>query len=114
LLASNVEDQPDNTTRFLVVGRNSVNRSGADKTSLLVATRNQPGALFKLLEPFARNGVSLTRIESRPSRQAIWEYVFFVDVEGHALDNAVAAALKELEHETLLFRVLGSYPKAVL
>jgi chorismate mutase/prephenate dehydratase len=114
LLASNVEDQPDNTTRFLVLGRNSVSPSGADKTSLLIATRNKPGALFKLLEPFARSGVSLTRVESRPSRQAIWEYVFFVDVEGHAQDPAVAAALKELEQQALLFRVLGSYPKAVL
>jgi chorismate mutase/prephenate dehydratase len=114
LLASNVEDQPDNTTRFLVLGRNSVSPSGADRSSLLVATRNQPGALFKLLEPFARHGVSLTRIESRPSRQAIWEYVFFVDVDGHAQDAMVAAALKEVEQEAMLFRVLGSYPKAVL
>jgi chorismate mutase/prephenate dehydratase len=114
LLASNVEDQPDNTTRFLVLGRNSVSPSGSDRSSLLVATRNQPGALFKLLEPFARHGVSLTRIESRPSRQAIWEYVFFVDVDGHAQDGTVAAALKEVEHEAMLFRILGSYPKAVL
>lgn len=114
LLASNIEDQPDNTTRFLVLGRNQVAPSGNDKTSLLLAARNRPGALFKLLEPLARNGVSMTRIESRPSRQAMWEYVFFVDVEGHAQDPQVATALSELERHALLFKILGAYPKGVL
>jgi chorismate mutase/prephenate dehydratase len=114
ILNSNIEDHPDNTTRFLVLGRESVPASGADKTSLLVATRNQPGALFKLLEPLARNGISMTRIESRPSRQAMWEYYFFVDIEGHAEQENVAAAMEELAAEAALVKVLGAYPKAVL
>ncbi|MCK9531178.1 MAG: prephenate dehydratase [Gammaproteobacteria bacterium] len=114
LLASKIEDQPDNTTRFLVLGRAQAAPSGNDKTSLLVASRNKPGMLFKLLEPLARNDVSMTRIESRPSRQAMWEYVFFVDVEGHMNDPQVAAALNELEQHALLFKVLGSFPKGVL
>ena len=114
ILAHNIEDEPDNTKRFLVIGRRSTPPSGADKTSLLVSTRNKPGALFRLLEPLARNGISMTRIESRPSRRGMWDYVFFVDLEGHSADPKVAAALKELDDEAMLFKVLGSYPKAVL
>lgn len=114
ILASNIEDKPDNTTRFLVLGKNDVPPSGNDKTSLLVAARNKPGALFHLLEPFARNGLSMTRIESRPSRQAMWEYVFFVDVDGHAEDPKVAAALAELGQNASLLKILGAYPKAVI
>lgn len=114
ILNSNIEDHPDNTTRFLVLGRESVPASGVDKTSLLVTARNEPGALFKLLEPFARNGISMTRIESRPSRQATWEYYFFVDLEGHADQEKVSAALEELAAEAALVRVLGTYPKAVI
>jgi chorismate mutase/prephenate dehydratase len=114
IVAANIEDQPNNTTRFLVLGRKGAPASGSDKTSLLVSTRNKPGALFHLLEPLSRNGVSMTRIESRPSRQGIWEYVFYLDIEGHTDDAHVAAALKELEAEASLFKVLGSYPKAVL
>lgn len=114
VLARNIEDEPNNTTRFMVIGPRSTPPSGSDKTSLLVSTRNKPGALFHLLEPLSRNGVSMTRIESRPSRQGIWEYVFYLDIEGHTNDDHVAAALKELEAEASLFKVLGSYPKAVL
>lgn len=114
ILQPNIEDQPNNTTRFLVLGHEEVPPSGDDKTSLLVSTRNKPGALFQLLEPFARNGVSMTRIESRPSRQGMWDYVFFVDVDGHREDKQVANALSELEKEASLFKVLGSFPKAVL
>ncbi|HQU15378.1 MAG: chorismate mutase [Chromatiales bacterium 21-64-14] len=114
VLASNIEDEPDNTTRFLVIGPQEVPPSGADKTSLLVSTRNQPGALARLLEPLARNGISMTRIESRPSRRGVWEYVFFVDLAGHIADTAVAQALVELEREATLFKVLGSYPRASL
>lgn len=114
ILAPNIEDRPDNTTRFLVLGRDSVPSSGMDKTSLLVATRNQPGALHRLLAPLATHGVSMTRIESRPSRQGIWEYVFFLDLEGHAEDANVSAALQELATEASLFKILGSYPRAAL
>lgn len=114
LLASNIEDEPNNTTRFLIVGREPVPPSGEDKTALLLSTRNQPGSLFKLLEPMAKNGISMTRIESRPSRQGTWDYVFFVEVLGHQDDEAVASALAELKKEAALFKVLGSFPRAVL
>ncbi len=113
-LVPNIEDDPANTTRFLVIGRRRVPPSGKDKTSLLVSARNQPGALHKLLEPIARNGLSMTRIESRPSRLSTWDYVFFVDVEGHAEDPKVARALEELKAEAAMFKWLGSYPQAVL
>ncbi|NIR28809.1 MAG: prephenate dehydratase [Gammaproteobacteria bacterium] len=114
ILAANIEDEPDNTTRFLVIGRSSVAPTGRDKTSLLLSAKNVPGALYGLLEPFSRRGISMTRIESRPSRSGLWEYVFFVDIEGHACDANVAEALAEIEERASLFKVLGSYPRAVL
>ncbi len=114
LLAENIEDEPNNTTRFLILGREAVPASGEDKTALLLSTRNKPGSLFKLLEPLARNGISMTRIESRPSRQGTWDYVFFVEILGHRSDEKLAAALAELEDEAALFKVLGSFPVAVL
>lgn len=113
-LASRIEDEPGNTTRFLVIGKQAVARSGQDKTSLLIAVKNEPGALYRMLEPMARHGLSMTRIESRPSRRGIWDYVFFVDIEGHVEDEKVGAALKELERHASLFKVLGSYPRAVI
>jgi len=114
VLASNIEDEADNTTRFIVIGSQDVGASGSDKTALLVSTKNQPGSLQILLKPLADKGISMTRIESRPSRQGIWEYVFFIDIEGHCQDQSVAEALHLLEHESSMCRVLGSYPKAVL
>ena len=114
ILASNIEDDPNNTTRFLVVGRQEVGPSGNDKTSLMVAVHNKSGALYSLLEPIARHGVSMTKIESRPSRVSKWDYVFFVDVEGHVEDENVTAALKELQTGASLFKVLGSYPRCEL
>jgi chorismate mutase/prephenate dehydratase len=114
LIMTNIEDKPDNTTRFLVMGREIFPSSGNDKTSLLMSGRHQAGALQELLYPLAKHRVSMTRIESRPSRRAKWDYVFFVDVEGHAEDPNVAAALKDLEVASAYFRVLGSYPCAVL
>jgi chorismate mutase/prephenate dehydratase len=114
VLAHNIEDESDNTTRFLVIGRQDVGPSGVDKTALLVATKNKPGALQSLLTPLAQSGISMTRIESRPSRKGIWEYVFFIDIEGHIGDASVAEALNRLEQESSMFRILGSYPKAVL
>lgn len=114
VLASNVEDEPDNTTRFLVIGREPVAQSGRDKTSLLISAPNRPGALHELLAPFARHGISMSRIESRPSRRGVWEYVFFVDIEGHGADPVVAEALSQLTAEAAMLKVLGSYPRAVL
>ncbi len=114
ILANNIEDHPDNTTRFLIIGNRPVPASGEDKTSLLVSTANKVGSLHGLLSPFARHGVSMTRIESRPSKRAVWEYVFFIDVNGHADDPDVAMALSELDNEAAMMRLLGSYPKAVL
>lgn len=110
----NIEDQPDNTTRFLVIGPQAALPSGDDKTSLLISVNNKPGALYAMLQPIAQHGISMTRIESRPSRQAMWEYVFYIDVNGHRDDADVAAALAALERETFAVKVLGSYPKAVI
>jgi chorismate mutase/prephenate dehydratase len=114
ILARNIEDEPGNTTRFLVIGKQQSAASGRDKTSLLVAARNEAGSLYRLLEPLARYGISMTRIESRPSRRGIWEYVFFVDVEGHQNDVHVLEALEALRREATVYKVLGSYPRAVL
>jgi chorismate mutase/prephenate dehydratase len=114
VLFADIEDHPDNTTRFLVIGRGIFAPSGRDKTTLLLSGHEGPGLLYRLLEPFQIHGVNMTRIESRPSRLGKWAYVFFVDVEGHAEDPAVAAALKDLKKVSKLSRVLGSYPRAVL
>jgi chorismate mutase/prephenate dehydratase len=114
VLASNIEDEADNTTRFIVIGMQDVGPSGSDKTALLISTKNKPGALQTILQPLAEQGISMTRIESRPSRQGVWEYVFFIDIEGHSQDKSVADALVILEQESAMCRVLGSYPKAVL
>jgi chorismate mutase/prephenate dehydratase len=110
----NIEDQPDNTTRFLVIGDQKVPPSGNDKTSLLVSARNKPGSLYHLLEPLAQNNLDMTRIESRPSRYKNWEYVFFLDVKGYEEDVDVKTALTALQEEAEFVRVLGSYPEAIL
>ncbi len=114
-LVAEIEDRPDNTTRFHVVGRTLLAPSGRDKTTILmsIADTESPGALHRLLEPLARYGVSMTRIESRPSRQRKWHYVFFADLDGHATDPKVAAALEELARTASLFKVLGAYPCGV-
>jgi chorismate mutase/prephenate dehydratase len=116
LLAEEIEDRSDNTTRFLVIGRKLFASSGADRTTLLVSASgtDDPGALFRLLEPFAEHRINMTRIESRPSRKRKWDYVFFIDVEGHVSDPPLAKALASLEARASLFKVLGSYPRAVL
>jgi chorismate mutase/prephenate dehydratase len=115
-LVSDIEDRPDNTTRFFVIGRKLFPPSGEDKTTLLLSTSHteDAGALHGLLAPLARHKVNMTRIESRPSRQRKWHYVFFLDLDGHAENAAVRRALEELRSRAQLFRVLGSYPKAVL
>jgi chorismate mutase / prephenate dehydratase len=114
IMAANIEDEPDNTTRFLVIGPQSPPPSGSDKTSLLLSARNRPGALHHLLEPLSRHAISMTRIESRPSRRGMWDYVFFIDVEGHRQEPKIAQALQELAAEAAMLKVLGSYPGAVL
>jgi chorismate mutase/prephenate dehydratase len=116
ILVREIEDRADNATRFLVLGRKLLRPSGADRTTLLlsVGDTQSPGALHRLLEPLARNGISMTRIESRPSRRRKWDYVFFIDIEGHAEDARVRKALAALKKRASLFRVLGSYPRSVL
>jgi chorismate mutase/prephenate dehydratase len=111
---NNIEDEPDNTTRFLVIGRQEVPASGVDKTSIMVSAKNQSGALAALLQPLAENELSLSRIESRPSRRGNWEYVFFMDIEGHKDDEKVQKALASIEKEAAILKVLGSYPVSAL
>lgn len=114
ILCDNIEDEPDNTTRFLVIGKRSVAPSGNDKTSLLLSAPNRPGALYELLEPLSADGISMTKIESRPSRRGTWEYVFFIDIQGHAREPGVARALKAVDKRAAVLKILGSYPKAAL
>ena len=111
---ANIEDNSDNTTRFLVIGKQDVPVSGDDKTTLMISAKNKSGALYHLLAPLAENGLDMSRIESRPSQNANWEYYFFMDIDGHKDDPKVTKALKELSLESELIRVLGSYPKAIL
>ena len=113
-VAEHIEDSDDNTTRFIVIGRAEVPPSGRDKTSIIVSSRNKPGALFALLDPFRRGGVSLTRIDTRPSRTEKWAYVFFIEFEGHLKDPNIRQILDELEEQSILLKPLGSYPRAVL
>lgn len=112
LLHENIEDEPENTTRFLVIGRDEVAPSGRDKVSLVLAARNQPGAVFALLEPLATHGVSMSRFESRPARNGRWEYLFFVDIEGHPDQPHVGQALAEIEARATFVKRLGAYPAA--
>ncbi len=113
ILASQIESDVKNMTRFVVLGHQEVPPTGKDKTSLLLAGANRPGTLYQLIKPFADNAVSMTRIESRPSRQARWEYVFFIDIEGHLQDSAVSNAIKAVQNHALLVKYLGSYPSAI-
>lgn len=112
VLAPHIEDEPNNTTRFWVLGRQQVAPSGRDETSLVMSAPNRPGAVHHLLEPLARHGVSMTRFESRPARTGLWEYLFFVDLAGHRADPPVAAALAELAERAPFLKLLGSYPAA--
>ena len=116
ILAPQIEDSPDNTTRFLVIGPKLLRPSGTDKTTIMMSTgtTTASGSLFHLLEPLATHHVNMTRIESRPSRKRKWDYVFFIDIEGHAEDPPIAKALAALKKRASLFRVIGSYPRAIL
>lgn len=111
VLARNIEDQPGNTTRFVVIGDRAIGPSGEDKTSVLFSTRDRPGALYELLESFKSRDINMTRIESRPSHRGKWSYVFYVDIEGHASDANIAAALAEVEERAPFYKFLGSYPQ---
>ncbi len=114
VLAENIEDDPNNTTRFLVLGKHDVAPSGKDKTSFVMATKNAPGAVVSLLAPLAEQGVSMTKFESRPSKAGVWEYVFFVDIEGHHQEANIKAALNIIGQRAAFIKVLGSYPAAVV
>lgn len=113
IIHKEIEDRSDNSTRFLIIGKQILVASGEDRTSLLVAAKDQPGALFHILKPLSECGVSMTRIESRPSKLGKWDYVFFIDVDGHKDDENLAKALRMLERITTQLKVLGSYPKSV-
>ena len=113
-LATSIEDEPNNTTRFLVLGHQDCVATGHDKTSLVCSAQNRPGAVHSLIAPIARAGVSMTKFESRPARSGLWEYLFFVDLEGHQSDATMQQALMELRERAAFVKVLGSYPVAVL
>lgn len=112
ILAANIEDEPNNTTRFVVLGSHDAGPSGKDKTSLVCTTQNRPGAMHALLEPLAEQGVSMSKLQSRPSKTGLWEYVFYIDIEGHAAEPAVQAALSGLRERAGFVKILGSYPVA--
>ena len=114
ILQADIEDEPDNTTRFAVIGQHLSPPSGDDRTSLLVFVHNKPGSLFDLLKPLADRGISMSNIESRPSRRGVWDYVFFIDIDGHRDDEVVRQAITEIEKASAMVTILGSYPKAVL
>ena len=107
-----IEDHQNNYTRFLVISKDSSSRTGKDKTSIMLSVKDRPGALYMILQPFARHKINLTKIESRPTRRKAWEYVFFVDMEGHIEDKGVRKAINDVKKECLFFKVLGSYPSA--
>ncbi len=114
VLQEKIEDAPDNSTRFLVIGTQEVLPSGEDKTSLVVSVRNNPGALHDILEPFHRLKVDMTRLQSRPSRSSAWNYIFFIDIKGHKDQPNIQAALKEVAQVSAELKILGSYPVGVL
>ncbi len=114
VLAADIEDEPDNTTRFVVIGQHRSPPSGDDRTSLLVFVHNRPGSLFDLLKPLAERNISMSNIESRPSRRGVWDYVFFIDIDGHRDDEVIKQAIAEIEKASAMVTILGSYPKAVL
>ncbi len=113
IIRKNIEDQPNNFTRFLIIGKQKTNSTGHDKTTIMFSTRDQAGVLYRLLKPLADEKLNLTKIESRPLKKKAWEYVFFIDLDGHQKDVAVAKALRKVEKECSFFQILGSYPREV-
>jgi len=112
ILASRIEDSSQNSTRFLVIGTTEPERTGRDKTSILFSIKDRPGALYHMLLPFKKQRLNLTKIESRPTRQRAWEYIFFVDFIGHRADARVQKALAQLERSCVFLKILGSYPRS--
>lgn len=113
-LASGIEDERSNTTRFLIIGNETFAESGEDKTTIMVSTPNKVGSLFELLKPLYDSGVDMSRIESRPSKQANWDYIFFIDLVGHVDEPRVQKALSELESKAAFYKLIGSYPVGAL
>lgn len=114
ILATNIEDDPMNMTRFWVVGEGNIGKTGDDKTTILCYIKDKPGALFDLIKPFKEMEVNMTKIESRPSRIKLWDYLFFIDFEGHIEDDKIKKLLSEVERNASLVKVLGSYPKGIV
>ena len=110
IVAANIEDHSTNITRFLIVGRKESGRSGDDKTSLVFSVKDEPGVLHRMLQPFAKSRINLTKIESRPIKDKPWEYMFFLDFKGHSKERRVSKAIRELEKNCVFLKVLGSYP----
>jgi len=113
MLFEKIEDNPDNVTRFFVIGREPARRSGEDKTAIMFTTAHKPGALAEVLDVFKENGINLTDIEKRPSKKVNWEYYFFIDAQGHCDDPAMKKAIEQARHHCLQLTVLGSYPRAM-
>lgn len=111
VLASNIQDVSHNVTRFLVIGRDAMPRTGADKTSFLFATPHVPGALYRVLEPVAKSGINMVKLESRPAKNASWHYLFFVDVEGHMEDKKINEVFEQMQKVCAFIKCLGSYPQ---
>jgi chorismate mutase/prephenate dehydratase len=107
-----IQDDPRNRTRFIVISQGSTEPTGHDRTSLALAVHNKPAAVYEMLTPLVRHGVSMTRFESRPAKNSAWEYIFYIDIQGHLCDAPVAAALAELSQNTIFMKVLGAYPCA--
>jgi chorismate mutase/prephenate dehydratase len=112
VLAAGIEDDSRNMTRFLVLGQQQTGSTGSDRTSMVMSAPNQPGAVLELISPFARNSVSMSRIESRPARTGQWEYLFFIDIEGHQDDEPVKKSLDEVRTKAPFLKIFGSYPAA--
>ena len=112
ILAREIEDNPNNFTRFFILSKEDSPPSGNDKTSIVFAVKHKPGALYESLQGLAAKNINLSKIESRPTRQKPWEYNFYLDFEGHREDKSFQEALKDLENSSLFVKVLGSYPKA--
>ena len=112
IIAREIEDNPNNFTRFFILAKQDSPPTGNDKTSIVFSVRHRPGALYEFLKELASRKINLTKIESRPTRQKPWEYNFYLDFEGHRLDKGIKDTLAELEKSTIFLKVLGSYPKA--
>ena len=112
MLFENIEDNPDNVTRFFVIGREAARKTGDDKTAIMFTTAHKPGALAEVLDVFKDNGINLTDIEKRPSKKVNWEYYFFIDAQGHMDDARMKKAVEEAKQHCLQLTVLGSYPRA--